>query len=309
MANVITVVIPVYNRHDLVARTLESLRLQTAPAFNIVLVDNGSTDGTKTVLDRWAWKNSSPERPVAVLYENTPGACAARNRGLAFCSTPWVLFFDSDDEMMPQHIERVLQGIQNNPQADVLGWNVRYGANDVKKFNVSHLLWYNMFEGNFATQRWAARTDIVRAAGTWNNDVKLWDDVELGTRIIALRPNIVHLGKELTVIVHPHDQSISANNDGDYLTRMEVPLRSMAANMPARNRIWTDYVRIIAAGNTRRTATNDTVRRAAEDCAKTVIRRAPSVWHRLMLRATYHFRRLGGRGQNIILKLWLDSLS
>lgn len=306
MANVITVVIPVYNRRDLVARTLESLRVQTAPAFDVVLVDNGSTDGTKAVLDRWAMENSSPERPIKVLCEDTPGACAARNKGLSTCSTPWILFFDSDDEMLPQHIERVLKGIECHPQADVLVWNVQYGAKTVKKFHTGHILWYNMFEGNFATQRWATRTDIVHAAGAWNNDVKLWDDIELGARILAQNPDIVHLGKELSVIVHPHNQSISANNDGDYIRRMEAPLRSLAEHMPAKNRIWADYVRIIAAGNTRRTANNDTVRRAAEDCAAAVIRRAPSAWHRLMLRATYHFRRLGGRGQNIILKLWLD---
>lgn len=306
MANRITVVIPVYNRRDLVGRTLASLTAQTAPAFDTVLVDNASTDGSRDVLEAWAAANSTAQRPVRVLTEATPGACAARNAGLAECRTPWVLFFDSDDEMLPQHIERVFRGIADNPQADILGWNVLYLGDGVKKFDCNSALWNNVFEGNFATLRWSARTDLVRRAGGWDPAMRLWDDIELGARMLALKPAISHLGPEITVRVHPQEQSISANAGGDYLERMEAPLRSIASRLPADKRIWTDYVRMTAAGNTFRSATSGEVRRRARALAVAVAASAPSTGHRLLLWGTYHFRRLGGRGQNRILKLLLN---
>ena len=100
-AHMLTIVIPVHNRRNLVEHTLGSLRQQTAPRFATVLVDNASTDGSIEVLRKWQAENNSPERPVTVLSESTPGACAARNRGLDAVESPWVLFFDSDDLMHP----------------------------------------------------------------------------------------------------------------------------------------------------------------------------------------------------------------
>ena len=108
-AHMLTIVIPVHNRRNLVEHTLGSLRQQTAPRFATVLVDNASTDGSIEVLRKWQAENNSPERPVTVLSESTPGASAARNRGLDAVESPWVLFFDSDDLMHPGHIERVLR--------------------------------------------------------------------------------------------------------------------------------------------------------------------------------------------------------
>ncbi len=306
MANELTVIIPVYNRETLVRRTLESLRAQTAPGFDTVLVDNGSSDSSLTVLRQWAADNASAERPVRVLSEHTPGACAARNAGLAACATPWVLFFDSDDEMAPGHIARVLEGIRSHPTAQVLGWDTYHTGLGVRRFRVSDIEWYNVFEGNFATQRWAAPTELVRRAGGWNREIKLWDDIELGSRLLALHPEVVRLEGEPTVTVHPQEVSISTNASGDYLERMEASLQSIASRLAPEQRIWTDYVRMIVAGNTYRSAPDAKVRQKALAVARKAAGRAPSLRHRLLMWSTYHFRRLGGRGQNRVLKLILS---
>ncbi len=303
MPNTITIIIPVKNREKIVQRTLESVSRQTAPAFDVILVDNGSDDGSLKVLRDWQIANNSATRNITVLTEPIAGAPAARNTGLAAVVTPWTLFFDSDDIMLENHIRRILEGIKRYPDADVIGWNVRHICSGIKKFYTKDICWYNLFEGGFATLRWCARTDLIRKAGSWNNNIRLWDDIELGARILALKPKLYHLGKEITVEVYPQEHSISTNKNGDYLERIEIPLISIAATLPEHARIWTDYIRMTEAGNTYRMAgDNAEIRHKAERLVEDVTHRAPSTAHRLLLKALFHFRRLGGRGQNMILK-------
>lgn len=302
MSNIVSVVIPVKNRAKLVTRVLESLRLQSAPSFDTVLVDNDSADGTLRVLQDWAEANGSAARRVRVLRQPVPGAAAARNAGLEAVDTPWVLFFDSDDVMLPAHMQRVLSGIADNPHADILGWNIMCKGIGIRRFSVSNPLWCNLFEGNFATLRWAARTEFVRRAGGWNKAMTLWDDIELGARMLALKPVMAHLGNEITVEVYPQAQSISTNSSGDYLNRIEAPLQSIAGCLPQECRIWTDYVRMIVAGNTYCAANSAEVRERAATLAGIVAGRAPTAAHRVLLRAVYYFRRVGGRGQNRLLR-------
>lgn len=304
MPNLLTVVIPVYDRAEIVGRTLESLAAQTAPAFDVVLVDNGSSDGTLKVLEHWGIRNSTDARPVRVLLEPKPGACNARNLGLRAVNTPRVLFFDSDDVMLPEHIARVLAGIEANPEADILGWNVRIQGVGIKKFAKRHFMWNTLFEGAFATQRWCARTSLIRDAGGWNPEVRLWNDIELGMRMLAKNPSIVHLGDDITVEVYPQEVSISTNVTGDYLERMEAPLKSMASHLPAEASVWPEYVRAIVAGNTRRGASPE-VADKARALMRRIVDETPSTFHKMLLRSVYHFRRLGGRGQNHILRLLL----
>lgn len=305
MGNRLSIVIPVKDRAELVQRTLESVRRQSAPGFDVILVDNGSTDNTPEILHLWQHANDSEARPVKVLTCATPGATAARNAGLEAVTTPWVLFFDSDDEMHTGHIARVLEGIERYPQAQVLGWNTYHKGRGVKPFKVRNVQWYNLFEGSFATQRWAARTDLIRQVGGWDTEVRLWDDIELGSRILAAEPEMRHLGPEVTVTVYPQEASISANKSGDYIDRIEAPLTRIAATLPEKYRIWTQYVRMIVAGNTVRQAGADpNVRAKALALKDKVLQSAPGK-HRLLLKAVYHFRRLGGRGQNHLLRLIL----
>ena len=123
MKSLITVVIPVRDRAGVVGRTLDSVAAQTLRPFSVVLVDNGSTDGTRAVLDRWQREMSAVGPDVTVISEPRPGACAARNAGLAVVRTPWVMFFDSDDVMLPGHLARAVAVALRNPAASVIGWD------------------------------------------------------------------------------------------------------------------------------------------------------------------------------------------
>jgi glycosyltransferase involved in cell wall biosynthesis len=99
----ITVVIPVHNRAGTVGRAIRSILSQTFQNFEIVIVDDGSSDGSAM-----AAQAIGDPRIVIVRHERNLGASAARNSGIRAGSAPFVAFLDSDDEAFPARLERQL---------------------------------------------------------------------------------------------------------------------------------------------------------------------------------------------------------
>ena len=97
---IIGVVVPTYNRADLLPQTLDTIRAQRRPADEIVVVDDGSTDETASILARYA--ELIPLRTVRV---SNGGDLAARNAGLKVCTADLVAFCDSDDLWTPDHLQ------------------------------------------------------------------------------------------------------------------------------------------------------------------------------------------------------------
>ncbi|HDY65504.1 MAG TPA: glycosyltransferase family 2 protein, partial [Phycisphaerae bacterium] len=94
----ISVIIPTYNRAHLLRRALSSIAAQTVGVDEIVVVDDGSTDDTRQILE-------GSNQPVCYVYQPNAGAAAARNRGIEQASCQWIAFLDTDDEWLPRKIE------------------------------------------------------------------------------------------------------------------------------------------------------------------------------------------------------------
>ena len=104
----ITVVIPTYNRKKTLGQALDSLTNQTLPPAEIILVDDGSTDGTAY----WARK----EYPqIKILEQGNQGVSAARNAGIQEVTTDWIAFLDSDDLWMAEKLERQMGALEESP--------------------------------------------------------------------------------------------------------------------------------------------------------------------------------------------------
>lgn len=190
----LTVVVPVYNRADKVKEMVESVMSQKRLPEALVLVDDHSSDGTFEVLRELA----SRECPfkVTVLTNRSKGATSARNTGLETVETEWTMFFDSDDIMMPEHIDAAMKTAEQHPHADIIGWDVEredLGSRNrrVLAFDTSDLDWHNIMHGNFATQRYMAKTELFRRVGGWNENQPIWNDIELGARLLAAKPKVV----------------------------------------------------------------------------------------------------------------------
>lgn len=212
----LTIVIPVYNRQEIVGRTLSSVASQTARPLNIILVDNNSTDNTLATLSQWKSLVESEDFQITILTETQPGAAAARNRGLHNVTTPYVMFFDSDDEMLPQHAQRAIDAINSHPDADIIGWDVEIinldGTSQRHTFSDNDVAFRHIFNCILATQRYAVKSSFIRKVGQWNPSVLGWNDYELGVRLILNDPKIHYIKGKPTVLIHRQADSITGTN-------------------------------------------------------------------------------------------------
>jgi glycosyltransferase involved in cell wall biosynthesis len=103
----ISVIIPTYNRREMVQRALHSVLKQTHTAAEIIVVDDGSTDGTAEALP--------PAPNLKILTVGHGGVSAARNAGVAASSLPWIAFLDADDEWNPDKLEKQTRWLEQNP--------------------------------------------------------------------------------------------------------------------------------------------------------------------------------------------------
>jgi glycosyltransferase involved in cell wall biosynthesis len=104
----VSVIIPTYNRREPLRRALASVLAQRDAAFEVIVVDDGSADGTGAMIDK--------EFPsVAYLYQSNRGPAAARNRGIKTAAAERIAFLDSDDEWMKGKLRAQLDYFEANP--------------------------------------------------------------------------------------------------------------------------------------------------------------------------------------------------
>jgi glycosyltransferase involved in cell wall biosynthesis len=100
-----TCVIPAFNREGTVARAIESALAQTRAPAEVIVVDDGSTDGTRRVAEAFGGV-------VRCITQVNAGGAAARNAGARAAESDWIAFLDSDDHWTPQHLENVAAAIE-----------------------------------------------------------------------------------------------------------------------------------------------------------------------------------------------------
>ena len=105
MDNKISIIVPAYNIETYLARTLDSILAQTYRNLEIIVVNDGSKDGTGAVLDRYAARDPR----IRAIHKENGGVTSARLRGLAEATGEWIGFVDGDDLAEPDMYERLLE--------------------------------------------------------------------------------------------------------------------------------------------------------------------------------------------------------
>ncbi len=299
MANDISIIIPVYNRAKLLGRTLEAVAAQTRRPLNVVLVDNNSTDESLRLLHEWKRAVEAPDFHITVAEEPRRGASAARNAGLAHSTTEWTMFFDSDDLMLPDHVERAMKYAQLHPDAEVIGWDraVNYlnGQRVIRHFcNGSHDF-YNVFQSVMSTESYMARTELFKRAGGWAENINMGDDIELGQRILSLKPKIRKASGPITVEVQESAESISSESSAKIRSFIDA-YESIRSRLPVRHRHWVDLRYIVLATNE---AKGDSY---SPEFVAGIIRRTP-LRRRWLWQLLYRYSAAGGRGVAFLYNL------
>ena len=108
----IAVIIPSYNRKTLLQRALNSVYAQTRMPNEIIVIDDGSTDGSELMV-----KTEFPD--VAYHYQDNSGVSAARNKGIRSSTAEWLAFLDSDDEWLPEKLEQQENLLKQSPDQPI----------------------------------------------------------------------------------------------------------------------------------------------------------------------------------------------
>lgn len=140
-----SIVIPTYNRAHLIEETIQSLLNQTFQDFEIIVVDDGSTDNTEEIIGK-----INSEKITYYKTENF-GVAHARNFGIQKAKGNYVGFLDSDDKVKPEHLQTAFNYLQQHPQTEILHLNFNWIKRDGTKIRSNKLpkhLPYDIFKGN-----------------------------------------------------------------------------------------------------------------------------------------------------------------
>lgn len=188
---IVSIIVPTYNRAEVLGRALQSLAMQTFRDFEILLIDDGSTDGTKTAVDMFLEQN--PTIPLFYIrLDRNRGAAYARNEGVRRARGSFIAFQDSDDRWHPEKLEKqILHFRRVSEKIGVvycallrIGAEKEYMVPDrtipVKEGDVMKVL----VQGNFIPLPAAVvRKECFTIAGLFDEDLPCLQDWELWLRI------------------------------------------------------------------------------------------------------------------------------
>ncbi len=209
----ISIVIPVYNRAELMKATLDSVKAQTHRPIHLVLVDNNSTDNTLQVLENFKLKNETQDFKIDVIEEKRQGASIARNSGAKLVNSEWLMFFDSDDTMDDCLVEKYVEKIRQN-EVDLVctAASYEYMGKTIKSYLAyDNLLVNHIFHGCLSTVRYIVKRSLFEQVSGWNEELSYWDDWELGIRLLLQNPSVTVLDSGIYVHVNVHNNSITGN--------------------------------------------------------------------------------------------------
>lgn len=174
----ITVIIPTYNRAKLLKRAIESVFNQTFKDFELIVVDDGSTDNTKEVVSEY--------KEVKYVYqENSGGAARPKNTGIKMAQGEYVAILDSDDEWLPTKLEKQVKFLEEHPEIDVVGCNIL--INGKTKYRIPK--YQNLFERMLVTDDMGTgsaivyRKEVFNKVGLFDENLKSGQDKEMRIRL------------------------------------------------------------------------------------------------------------------------------
>jgi glycosyltransferase involved in cell wall biosynthesis len=193
----VSVLIPCYNADKYIGETLESVFRQTWPELEVIVVDDGSTDGSADVV-------RSFERPnLHFVQQPNRGSIVARNLCCSYATGEFVQYLDSDDLIAPDKIALQMRRLANAPRCVASAeWGRFYKSPQETRFceepvwrDLSPIDWLALSRaeglGMMFPALWLIPMNIVRAIGPWNKELSLADDTEYFTRVVLASDQVL----------------------------------------------------------------------------------------------------------------------
>ncbi|MBP3300545.1 MAG: glycosyltransferase [Clostridia bacterium] len=223
----VSVVIPVYNGARFVSGIVDCLDGQTMKAFEAVFVNDGSTDGTKDVLDSLTQEHHSFS--IKVIHQKNGGVSAARNAGLNASIGDFICFIDVDDAISSDYLETLYQTLQASDVRIAVG-NITRNRQDlqpaeaeVREYSSVEFLREFLYRGiRFSVCACMFSAECFRESGLrFPEGFRYSEDVYLLWQLFALENRIAEVNRTL---YYYYDNPTSAMNSGLDLKRMDAIL-------------------------------------------------------------------------------------
>lgn len=204
----ISVIVPVYNRAGLISRALTSVFSQSQPAQEVIVVDDGSNDGTGERVR---------ERFPQVRYFRQPnrGVSSARNRGIAEARCEWLAFLDSDDVWLPYKLESQQRALAARPEYRICHSNetwIRRGqfVNPMEKHAKSggHIFLRCLPRCVISPSSAILHRSVIAAVGMFDESLPACEDYDLWLRVCAVYP-VLYLEQPLIKKYGGHADQLS----------------------------------------------------------------------------------------------------
>ena len=204
----ISVIIPTYNRRNTLPRAVESVLNQTYKPIEIIVVDDGSMDGTKEM-----FSNMYPL--VRYIYQVNSGVSSARNTGIKSATGDWIALLDSDDEWLPDKLNRQVQLLQDNAGIRFCHTNEIWIRNDVR---INQRKKHQKYGGNIfkkcldicriSPSSSLFHTSVINDVGLFDESLMVCEDYDLWLRITSKYP-ILFLDQALIKKFGGHSDQLS----------------------------------------------------------------------------------------------------
>lgn len=158
----VSIILPTYNRAEFLPEAFESVKSQTYTNWELHVVDDGSTDHTRTLVEQCA---ADLKQPVHYLWQQNQGAYGARNTGLDFARGLYIAFYDSDDLWLPHHLQHCVEALDAHPD---VSWV--FGATQIVDYATGQVLVPTTF--HLDGQLWPFMRLRTRASG----DLRIVED-------------------------------------------------------------------------------------------------------------------------------------
>ena len=209
----ISVIIPTYNRKKTLARAIRSVLNQSFSPFEILIIDDGSNDGT----EEWVKENF---QNIKYIYQNNHGVSSARNIGIENAYGDWVAFLDSDDEWLPNKLYKQVKAIDSNPEVKFFHTNEIWIRNGVRVNQMKKHKKYGgyIFEKCLDICRVSPSSVLIKKEvldniGVFDESLRVCEDYDLWLRITSKYP-VVFLDEPLIYKYGGHADQLSKVNDG-----------------------------------------------------------------------------------------------
>lgn len=231
----VSVIIPVYNGSQYVKTAIDSVLEQTFRDVEIIVVDDGSTDNSKSVVSPYVQSGR-----VKYLYQANGGLSAARNAGIRAASGKYFKFLDCDDYLFPRQLELQvahLKGKQNVLSVSDHVVRSDDGKEKTKKINLgtgNQLA--RLISGNFPVHNVLVEAEPVVKAGGFDVELRSLEDADLWLRLLlegAKIEKVDYVGCCYRIV----DNSLSSNIDNMFFMRCKTSEKLNGTLLPSANRL------------------------------------------------------------------------